>query len=330
MARTAMAPAKGAAPPREPALPKQLGHPAQGKDAKPRKSVVPYLLIVPAVAILLLALAYPVGWQFITSFKEYGLAQQFSAEAPWVGLKNYQEIVTNPQTWAVVVRSVVFCLVNAIATVGIGTALALLMRAVTKPARLILQIAMLLAWATPVVAAMTIWNWLFDWKNGAINWILVRMGFESFEGHQWLSKPLSFYFVATVIIVWMSVPFVAFSVYAGLTQISPEVLEASSIDGARPWQRFAYIIVPMVRPVLTIVLLLQIIWDLRVFAQIKMLQDRGSNVAETDLLGTFIYREGVGSSSFGMASAMSIFVLLLTIALSAFYVRILLKDEEDR
>jgi N,N'-diacetylchitobiose transport system permease protein len=76
-----------------------------------------------------------------------------------------------------------------------------------------------------------------------------------------------------------------------------------------------------------IVLLLQVIWDLRVFAQIRMLQDAGAPTASTDLLGTYIYRLGVGASDFGMASALSIFVLLLTVALSFFYVMHLMKED---
>ncbi|HMQ38156.1 MAG TPA: hypothetical protein PKE46_08825, partial [Micropruina sp.] len=72
----------------------------------------------------------------------------------------------------------------------------------------------------------------------------------------------------------------------------------------------------------------QVIWDLRVFAQIKMLQDAGAPIAETDLLGTYIYRLGVGSSDFAMASALSIFVLLLTVALSFFYVMHLMKEDQ--
>ena len=80
---------------------------------------------------------------------------------------------------------------------------------------------------------------------------------------------------------------------------------------------------------LGIVLLLQIIWDLRVFTQIKLLQDKGSIASETNLLGTYIYQLGVGSSDFAMASAVSVFVLVLTIALSWFYVRNLLKEDES-
>ncbi|MDR1799331.1 MAG: sugar ABC transporter permease [Bifidobacteriaceae bacterium] len=305
---------------------------ASHTPARPHKRrrfhATPYLLLIPAVAALLLALAYPVGWQFVTSLKEYGLKQQFGQPAEFVGLDNFITIVTTHETWMVLVRSVVFCLVNAFLTVAVGTALATLMSAVPKGPRLVLQIALLLAWAMPVVAVMTVWNWLFDWFHGTINWALVQAGADSFWHHQWLSNPLSFYLVATIIIVWMSVPFVAFSIYAGLTQISGEVLEAAQIDGANWWRRLTGIILPMVRPVLAIVTLLQIIWDLRVFSQIRMLQDRGGLPSETDLLGTYIYREGVGSSHFGMAAAMSVFVLLITVIASSPYVRSLLKEDQ--
>lgn len=291
-----------------------------------RPTVAPYLLLVPVIAILLLALGYPLAWQFVTSTQHFGLAQQFGKPPAFVGAANYAELFTNAQTWEVVGRSIAFCLVNAVITVLLGVAVALLMNVVGAVPRLILQIAMLLAWAMPVIASMTVWIWLFDWRRGIVNWTLTQLGLD-FTNHNWLEEPLSFYFVATVIVVWMSVPFVAFSVYAGLTQISTEVLEAAQIDGATARQRFFAIIVPMIRPVLMIVLLLQVIWDLRVFAQIKMLQDAGAPTSSTDLLGTYIYRLGVGASDFGMASALSIFVLLLTIALSFFYVLHLMKED---
>ncbi len=294
---------------------------------KKRITWSPYLLLAPAIVVLLAALAYPVGWQFWTSFTKYGLAQQFGKPPEFVGFGNYAEMLATPEIWGVVGRSIAFCLVNAALTVGIGVGLAILMNAASKIARLILQIGLLLAWAMPVVAAMTVWLWLFNWHHGVINWVLTNLGLD-FTGHNWLENPLSFYVVATVIVTWMAVPFAAFAVYAGLTQVSPEILEAAAVDGATGWQRFRTIILPMIRPVLMIVLLLEIIWDLRVFTQIQMLQDAGSDYAATNLLGTFIYRTGAGAGDFGMAAAMSVFVLILTILLSAPYVRSLMKEEE--
>ncbi len=179
-----------------------------------RRPRLPYLLLLPAVAVLAVGMGYPVYWQIVTSLQKYGLAQQFGQPPTFVGLDNYARILTDDRLWAVVVRSIAFCLINAFVTVGIGVGVALLMRATGRVVRLVLQVAMLLAWAMPMVAAVTVWKWLFDWRTGVVNWLLVRVGLTGYDQHNWLAQPLSFFFVATVIIVWMSVPFVALSVFA--------------------------------------------------------------------------------------------------------------------
>jgi N,N'-diacetylchitobiose transport system permease protein len=293
-----------------------------------RRSRLPYVLLLPSVVILLLAAGYPLGRQLVMSLQEYGLAQQFGQPAEWVGLDNYVELVTDPYLWAVVARSIVFCLVNAALTMAIGVAVAVLMTQLSAATRLILQVGLLLAWAMPILASLTVWQWLFDTEYGVINWLLSNvLGLEQFAGRSWLINPLSFYFVATVIIVWMSVPFVAFSVYAGLSQVPTDILEAAQIDGTSGWQRFRAITVPMIKPVLMIVGLLQIIWDLRVFTQIFVLQDAGGVARDTNLIGTYIYRLGIGEGQFGLAAAASWFILALTVAVSFFYVRVLLREE---
>jgi N,N'-diacetylchitobiose transport system permease protein len=293
-----------------------------------RRRPAPYLLLVPAVVILLLGMGYPVVWQIITSMQQYGLAQQFGKPAPFVGIENYIELAGKADLWWVVLRSLVFCIVTAFLTLAVGALLALLMAAVTKTARLILQIGLLLAWAMPVVAAMTVWIWLFDRRRGVVNYLLDMIPGVDMNRFDWLAQPSTFFIVASIIVIWMSVPFVAFSIYAGLTQVSDEVLEAAQLDGASGWQRFWFIIAPMIRPVIAIVLLLQLIWDLRVFTQITMLKDAGSKSGDFDLLGTYIYKLGTSSQDFGMASAVSILVLAITIGLSWFYIRSLLKEDQ--
>jgi N,N'-diacetylchitobiose transport system permease protein len=294
-----------------------------------RKARVPYLLLIPAVGILLIGMGYPVVWQVVTSMQEYGLQQQFGKPAPFVFFDNYVDLATNAQLWAVVGRSIAFCLITAVITLVIGVLFALLMNAVGKAPRIVLQIALLLAWSMPVVAAMTVWIWLFDRRRGAVNYVLDMLPGVDMNRFNWLESPSTFFLVAGVIVIWMSVPFVAFSSFAGLTQVSDEVLEAAQLDGASATQRFFGIILPMIRPVIAIVFLLQIIWDLRVFTQITMLQDAGSKSSDFDLLGTYIFKLGTKSQDFGMASAVSILVLAITIALSWFYIRSLLKEDEQ-
>ena len=199
------------------------------------------------------------------------------------------------------------------------------MRLMSGPVRLLVQAGLLLAWAMPVVASLTVWQWLFDTQYGVVNWTLTRLGAD-YEGHSWLLDPLSFFFVATVIVVWMSVPFVAFTGYAALTQVSEDLTEAAELDGAGAWQRLRHVVLPSIRPVLLIIGLLQVIWDLRVFTQIYVLQKAGGVTRDTNLLGTYIYRLGIGGGDFGTAAAVAMFMLALTVLLTAPYVRLMLKD----
>jgi N,N'-diacetylchitobiose transport system permease protein len=279
------------------------------------------------VLVLLLGMGYPLIWQIVTSLQNYGLAQQFGKPAEFVGLQNYVELAGDPTLWIVVGKSLLFCFATAFLTLVVGTLLSLLMTAIGTVPRLFLQISLLLAWSMPVVAAMTVWIWLFDRRRGAINFLLDLIPGVDMNRFDWLSTPGTFFAVASFIVIWMSVPFVAFSLYAGLTQVSDEVIEAAQLDGASAWQRFWFIIAPMVRPVIAIVLLLQLIWDLRVFTQITLLQDAGSRSGDYDLLGTYIYKLGTSAQDFGMASAVSILVLGITIAVSWFYIRSLLRED---
>ena len=305
--------------------------PVQADDAvafprRRRRKLGVYGLLVPAAVLMGVALGYPLVRQFVISFQEYGLRQQFGQPAEWVGLQNYTDLLTDPYVWAVIGRSIAFCLVNAAVTMLIGIAFAVLMSRIGTAPRITLQVSLLLAWGTPVLASMTVWQWLFDSQYGVINWVLAHVfGMEDMAGHSWIIQPLSFYFVATVIVVWMSVPFVAFSVYAGLLQVPEETMEAAQLDGASSRQRFWNITMPMIRPVLSIVLLLQVIWDLKVFTQIYVLQRAGAPTRETNLLGTLIYSY---AKEFSLAGALATIMLVLTLALTGFYIRQMLKEDE--
>ena len=299
-------------------------------DAPPpaRGTPLPYALLVPTVLALALALGYPLVRQVLLSFQEFGLAQQFGSPPEWIGLQNYRDLVADGYLWRVTARSIVFCLVNAALTMLIGVGLALLMRHMARGVRLLVQAGLLLAWAMPVVASLTVWQWLFDTQYGVVNYLLTGLGLD-YAGHPWLLRPLSFFFVATVIVVWMSVPFVAFTVYAALTQVPDELVEAAEIDGAGPTSRFRHVVLPTIRPVLLVVGLLQVIWDLRVFTQIYILQQAGGSARDTNLLGTYIYRLGIGGGEFGVSAAVAIFMLALTVLLTAPYVRMMLRQEKE-
>ena len=120
-------------------------------------------------------------------------------------------MLADPQFWQVLVRSFLFCLVNVVVTMSLGTLIALLMTRLNKFFRTLISVGLLLAWAMPALTAVIVWGWLFDTQFGVVNYVLTQVTGVNFIGHSWLINPISFFAVAAIIIVWQSVPFVAFT-----------------------------------------------------------------------------------------------------------------------
>jgi N,N'-diacetylchitobiose transport system permease protein len=292
-----------------------------------RRAVVPWLLLGPAIAVLLVLTGYPLVRLVITSTQHYGRAQVFGQPPEFVGLDNYTRVLSDPQFWRVLARSVVFCGVNVALTMTLGMLVALLIARLGTAMRLLVTVGLLFAWAMPALTAIVIWSWMFDSQYGVVNWVLTQVGMD-YGGHSWLLNPLSFFAVATLVITWQSVPFVAFTLYAGLTQVPGDVLEAAQIDGANARQRFRLIIVPFIKPILLIVTVLQVIWDLRVFTQIFALQDSGGITEKTSTIGVYIYQVGVAQGRFDVGSTIAVIMVVMMLAASFVYVRQIVRQED--
>ena len=311
-----------------PALPdgRQAGRPRRPRPPRARPWLLPYALLVPALVALGVGLGDPLVRLAVMATQEFGMRQQFGAPAPYVGFDNFTEIFGDPYFWDVLRRSLVFCLVNVALTLVLGTMLALLLRRLGTVMRTGLSVALLFAWATPALTATIVWQWIFDPRYGVVNWLLTRLGGD-FEGHSWLSEPMSFFFVGTLIVVWMGVPFVAFTLYAGMTQIPEEVLEAAAIDGAGGWARFRDVIWPALKPIFVVLAALSTLWDLRVFTQIYVLQQAGGITRETNTLGVYAYRTSAGDD-FGRGAAIAIVMVGITLLATLFHLRQMFRQEE--
>lgn len=258
-----------------------------------------------------------------------GWAQVFGAPPEWVWFENYADVLTDPVFWAVLVRTILFAGVCVITTMVLGTLIAVMMTRLNKGFRLLLTIGMLLAWAMPPLTSTVVWGWMFDTDYGVINNVLVNgFGLDEYFQHSWLIEPLSFFLVAGVIIVWGAIPFVAFTLYAGLTQVPDEVLEAAQLDGAGGFKRFRLIVFPYLKPIFLITAILQIIWDLKVFTQIFALQDIGGIRALTNTLGVYIYQTSIAGGDFGHGGAIAVITAVLLMSISIYYVRQVTKEEE--
>jgi N,N'-diacetylchitobiose transport system permease protein len=292
-----------------------------------RRTLLPYGLLFPSLAVLTLVLGYPLLRLGSLSRHEYGLAQQFGRPAEFVGLDNYAKILGDPRFWSVCARTVVFCAVNVALTMVFGMLVALLVGRLGRVLRVLVLTALLLAWAMPPLSSTILWQWMFDTQFGLVNWLLTKLGGD-WTGHSWLSNQYSFLTVATIVVVWMGVPFVAFTLYGGLTQVPRDVVEAAEIDGAGAVQRFRHVVVPFIKPLILILTALSVLWDFRVFTQIYVLQRAGGITRETDVLGVYAYRTAVGANRFDTGAAIAVVMVVITLLLSAFYLRQMARQED--
>ena len=139
---------------------------------------------------------------------------------------------------------------------------------------------------------MVVWQWVFDTQYGLANWALGR------QGESWLAEPLSFFMVASIIVVWMGVPFVTFTLYAGLTQVPRELIEAAATRRCRhPCSDYVLVAYPMLKPIILILTALSVLWDFRVFTQIYVLQKAGGISRKPTCLASTPTRSRSGRTS---------------------------------
>jgi N,N'-diacetylchitobiose transport system permease protein len=298
------------------------------KHRRRREARGAWALLAPSLIILGVMVGYPAVLMVIQSFTDYTVKNKVLETAPnFVGFENYIALFSESDFPAVLMRSLGIMVVLTVLNMLFGILVAVLMTRLSRAWRIVVSVGLLLAWAMPPLTATVVWGWIFDTQYGVVNWLLNTIsGTSDWTNYSWLRNPWSFFLILTIIIVWQSVPFVAFTTYAALGQVPGEVLEAAALDGATGITRFRLVVMPYLRSVLTVVLVLQIIWNLRIFTQVYALQSRGGIAAETNVLGTYLFRQGVGE--FGATAAIGVVMVVLLLGLSWGYVRTTLKEEE--
>jgi N,N'-diacetylchitobiose transport system permease protein len=291
---------------------------------------VPYLLLLPVVGVLGATLGYPIYNLVRLSLQKYGLFELLQHHGVSVGLKNFGSVLHDSVFWHTLFRTLVFTAVNVGLTMVLGTLIALLLVRVSRWVRLLLTAGLVLVWATPPVVAVQVWLWMTNSQNGVVNYTLTKLHVGNFFEHDWYVTPFSQLAMVTTLVVWGALPFVAITVYAALSQVPRELIEAAEIDGAVAWRIFKDVTMPVIRPALLILTSLSILWDFGVFTQAFLLIGPGHIVPANYLMGVYLYEEGYVKTDFGRGAAISLLMLAIVALMSVVYVRRMLKigDQE--
>ncbi len=290
------------------------------------RMTLPVLLLLPAIVIIVGLVGYPLGRTVYLSFTDTDLGGLIYGGSEFTGIENFKEVFTDDRLRVSLVNTVLLGTACVIGTMVLGFATALLLNQKLK-GRVGFSIAVLLPWAVPALAASAIWKWLFDSRYGFVNWVLVNLGFESFEGYAWFAGRFSAYVAIFVTVVWQSFPFIALSLLAALQTIPKETLQAAQVDGANALNRFRLITLPLLRPVIAVLIVFSTIWDFKIFDQIYVMAS-GVPDRMADTAAVAAYREGFALGNYGLASAAAVVLFLILLVFSIAYVRLIGREGE--
>ena len=274
-----------------------------------------FILILPALLIVLGLYVYPLTYSFVISFFRSDIRKP---GVVFLGFKNYVEIFKTPELLLSFWKTIYFTMVSvAIEMVaGIAIALAFNRNFVGRPAA---RSLILIPWAIPAVVNGILWNWLVHPKIGIVNYLLVQLGIlERYK--PWLADPAWALNIIIIADAWKWTPLVVLLILAGLQAIPDELYEAATIDGCTRTQTFFRVTLPLLRWPILVTLLLRTVEAIRVF-DIIFIMTRGGPASSTKVTTFYVWEVAFKYHRLGFGSALAYLLTVLIVILAILYYR---------
>ncbi|MFI2377010.1 carbohydrate ABC transporter permease [Streptomyces sp. NPDC018964] len=295
-----------------------------GKSAAPdparqrlRRRLAQWGFVAPAVAFMLLFFGYPLVRNIVMSFQHYTPKTFFTGEAPFNGTDNwssvFQDVLFGKALW----HTLVFTAGSLLGQFCIGLALAVFFNR-RFPLNGVLRSLILLPWLVPMVVSGIVWRRILDQDTGVLNTFLDTLGLGG--STPWLTSPDMALLSVILVNIWIGIPFNMVILYGGLQEIPKELYEASALDGASAWRTFRSITLPMLKPVITVVLVLGFMSTVKILDLILALTDGGPADA-TQTLGTLTYQNSFVELDFGAGAVVGNVLILVSAVFAVFYLR---------
>jgi multiple sugar transport system permease protein len=264
------------------------------------------------VIAMLLVTAYPIGYAFVLSLQRIDL--RFPDEGGWVGLSNYETVLTSDLWWTDVFNTAFITVISVSIELVLGMIIALIMyRAIFG--RALVRTSVLIPYGIVTVVAAFAWFFAFDPASGFVNQLPLIADDKAWFGDRW--SALSVIIMAEV---WKTTPFMALLLLAGLTTIDDGLYEAAKVDGANAVQRFFRITLPLMKPAILVALLFRTLDAFRVFDTI-FIMTRGAQTTESvSILG---YNQIISRTNLGLGSAVSVLIFIIVLFIAFAFVRLL-------
>jgi len=275
------------------------------------------ILVAPSLLLILALGIVPVLCVFAFSL---GKVQPALLTWTFLGLDNYIEIFADQSFWASLGVTFYFTIMSVFLQLVIGSMIAMLLNQDFKGRWLVRTLA-ILPWAVPTVVNANLWKWILNANYGVLNKILMGLGIIHKE-ILWLNSPLLTLNMVVLVDTWRMLPLVFLMLLASLQTISQTHVEAARVDGAGPFKRFIHVYLPGMKPMILVVLVLRTIQAFKVFDIIYTMTKGGPNNG-TMTISFFTYFEIFKYLDYGKGAAISLIILLIMLALTAMYKRLL-------
>ncbi|MBO9998854.1 MAG: sugar ABC transporter permease [Cyanobacteria bacterium SID2] len=281
-----------------------------------RQWLTGWILMLPALLILLLVYAYPIGRAFWLSLFTQNLGTEL--QPVFSGLNNYARIWGDGAFWESIWNTTFFTVVSLILELVLGMSIALVLDRSFRGRGMVRTIA-ILPWALPTAIMALAWTWIFNDQYGVLNDILMRLGIIQ-TGINWLGNPTLAMVSVITADVWKTTSFVSILLLAGLQSIPQDLYEAHAIEGATPWQSFRQITLPLLMPQILIASLFRFAQSFGVFDLIQVMTG-GGPAGATEMVSLYIYDTVRRYLDFGYGAALVVvtFIILIAVVALAFY-----------
>ena len=278
---------------------------------------MPFFYVAPATFLFSLLMLFPMITVFRYSLQDGAVTKKNTA---FVGWQNYGTIFDDPVFWQALAQTLYFTVMSVIFHLLIGLAFALLLNSqrINPAVRSILRVLFILPWLFTAVIIAIVWRLLLD-PNGVINGILMSLHIVSFKV-EWFSSTKTALHALTFANIWAGYPLYMVSLLAGLQGIPKELYEAAVLDGANEPQKFWYITIPQLMPIIISIALLDFIWTMQVFPLVWMTTG-GGPIYATEVLSTYTYKLAFSRYQFSLASASAMIILVLSMSMTYFYIK---------
>lgn len=281
-----------------------------------RKATIGFVFVLPALLLYGFFFIYPFIVSIYYSLTDWDGAQPIKE---FIGLANYRALLSDSLLWESLYHNLIWVVLGTAAPIAIGLLLGVLLWSGARGTTLFRTVYFLPFILSQVVVAI-IWNWIYHPLWGPLNISLRAVGLDSLA-RGWLGDPAWALLAVIIVAVWAYFGFTFVVIIAGLQDVSKELVEAATLDGANPWQRFVHVIVPQLRHVLTMITAFTLIGGFNVFDIIFVMTQGGPGTA-TQVIGTYTYRKAFEQGDIGYGSALSMVMTVITLIASYIFIRL--------